>query len=245
MTPHAEKLLSDVGRYSATQSAEAKYYWQRHEPRYRYLAAALEDLRRRMAVRRILDVGMSFEVPLLAGLFPDARVDCMGVYEDERFRPPRAYSFYNVDLNDAAMAARPLGDPPPRFDVIVFMEVLEHLIVPPELVLRFLGSLLSDGGHLVVTTPNAAWLKNRLKLLQGKNPFELLKPDRKNMGHIREYTKPELQAAITAAGLECVRFERRGLYRFNNPKDNLYSRAADLLHPSLRRTLVAICRRGK
>jgi hypothetical protein len=37
--------------------------------------------------------------------------------------------------------------------------------------------------------------------------------------------------------------ERRGLYRFNNAKDNIYSRIADWTHPSLRRTLVAVCQK--
>jgi hypothetical protein len=37
--------------------------------------------------------------------------------------------------------------------------------------------------------------------------------------------------------------ERRGLYRFNNAKDNIYSRIADWTPPSLRRTLVAVCQK--
>lgn len=237
-----EPVLPSMARLSETLSTEARVYWQRHEPRFRYLAALAEGLRQVAPIRRILDVGMSFEVPLLCGLFPDARVDCLGIYDDERFRPAGEYAFHELDLNDVRPDQH-VGPTGTYYDLIVFMEVLEHLCVPPEQVLRFLGGLLTPGGHLVITTPNAAWVKNRWKMLRGRNPFELLKPDPKNRGHIREYTRAELEQAIAKAGLACVRFECRGLYRFDNTKDNALSALADVLHPSLRRTLVALCTR--
>jgi LmbE family N-acetylglucosaminyl deacetylase len=82
-------------------------------------------------------------------------------------------------------------------------------------------------------------------MVAGKNPFELLRRDRKDMGHIREYTKAELEVALRAAGISDIHFHRLGLYRFRGMKDRFYSSLADFIHPSLSRSLVAICSRTR
>ncbi len=232
-----EQKLRALSRTLAPESAK---YLERHEPRYRYLAELITSLAGQHTFARVLDVGMSYETVLLGHLLPAARIDCFGTGEDYRFSPQRAFSFLAGDLNDVAKGALPAVAEADRYDLVVFMEVLEHLYTPPEMVLGYLAGLLRPGGLVIVSTPNAAWVKNRLALLRGRNPFELLKADRQNMGHIREYTKAELQTALTAAGLREVRFERRGLYQFKNRKDNVISRVADLVHSSLSRTLVAV-----
>ena len=201
--------------------------------------ALIEDLQARHAFHRVLDVGMGFQTLLLEKLLPGSRIDCLGVEQDNRFRPSRDFTFYAADLNDAAIEVPP-GPIAARFDLIVFMEVLEHLYTPPDLILGYLASLLTDGGVIIVTTPNAVWLKNRLKMLRGKNPFETLRPNRKDMGHIREYTKAKLEKTFSATELHQLSFERRGLHHFNNLKDNGYSFMADRIHSSLSRTLVAV-----
>ncbi len=233
-----EEIDRELAAASAKLTPEAVYYWRCHQPRFRYMMELLGRLDRPAGFPRILDVGMGFQTLLLRKMYPASRVDCLGVYEDERYIPAPPYTFHNADLNEAALAGPAAASD--GYDLIVFMEVLEHLYISPVTILRHLASHLRDSGLLVVTTPNAAWLKNRLKLAYGKNPFEPLKDDRRNMGHIREYTLSELEGALASAGLKKVLSERRGLYRFNNPKDNLYSWIADTTHPSLRRTLVAV-----
>ena len=44
----------------------------------------------------------------------------------------------------------------------------------------------------MVSTPNALWLKHRIKLLMGRHPYELIREDKGNPGHFREYTAGEL-----------------------------------------------------
>jgi SAM-dependent methyltransferase len=176
-------------------------------------------------------------------LMPHARVDCMGLYEDDRYRPGQPSEFHRIDLNEVvshqSIATISAGG---RYDLIVCMEVLEHLYTPPSAVLEFLSAMLKPAGLIFITTPNAAWLKNRIKLLYGKNPFEMLTTDRSHMGHVREYTLGELKAASAAAGLSAIKTERKGLYYFSSLKDRFYSRLAEI-HPSLRRTLVLIARK--
>lgn len=240
MKPNLEQIESELGELSRRLSPEAAYYWERHQPRYRHVMGILADLGSRRAFPRILDVGMGFQTLFLARMFPESRVDCLGNREDSRYRPEKPFTFYRVDLDEAPYQPDSEAPPPGEFDLIVFMEVLEHLCTPPEPVIGYLASRLRDGGILAVTTPNAAWLKNRIKMLCGRNPFETLRPDRNDRGHIREYTRAELERAFAPSGLRRLLLERRSLYHFNNTKDEVYSRIADLTHPSLRRSMVAV-----
>jgi SAM-dependent methyltransferase len=90
------------------------------------------------------------------------------------------------------------------FDLIVFSEVIEHLCVAPEFVLGALSSLLADQGILICTTPNAADISKRLRLVFGYNPYERLRLYSINPGHIREYTKRELREIAHSVGLRCM-----------------------------------------
>jgi SAM-dependent methyltransferase len=242
MSACATDVIAEMAALSRQLSPEATRYWRSHEPRFRYFLQTLATLRPPGGFPRILDVGMSFQTLILRRVCPTARIDCLGFAADDRYQPGGESTFLPFDLNDlAALAGR--APPAPGYELIVCMEVLEHLYTPPALILDYLGRCLAPGGLLLVTTPNAAWLKNRIKLCWGRNPFELLNADRQRMGHIREYTARELADAFAATGLAPVRRERRGLYHFSSPKDRFYNRLANVLHPSLRRTLVAVYRR--
>ena len=94
-----------------------------------------------------------------------------------------------------------------RFYLISFAETIEHLYTAPELVLHALRDLLTDDGIIVCQTPNAAALHKRIALLLGRNPYERLRIDVRNRGHIREYTKRELIDVGRVAGLELVDHE--------------------------------------
>src|SRR5205823_6516869 len=108
------------------------------------------------------------------------------------------------DLNDAQSEDTWRRDIP-RYDVVVMAEVIEHLYTAPELVLGFLKTLVADNGLVIIQTPNAAALSKRLKLLFGRNPYELIRVDTTNPGHFREYTSRELIRIAEGAGFEVVR----------------------------------------
>lgn len=240
-TPTAT-AFTELEAYSRSLSEASANYWQRHLPRFQYLAELVGQLQAgREPFRRVLDVGMGFQTSLLERLLPDARIDCLGHDPDHRFLPKQEYTFHRLDLNEITPAsASSIAD---RYDLIVFMEVVEHLLLPPETVLACLGALLAPGGLLLLTTPNAAWIRNRWQLLFGRNPFEPLRADKSELGHIREYTLAEIDAAFLAVPLTRVRLERRGLYRFRQAKDNLLSALTERFAPPLARTIVAVYRR--
>jgi 2-polyprenyl-3-methyl-5-hydroxy-6-metoxy-1,4-benzoquinol methylase len=56
------------------------------------------------------------------------------------------------------------------FDVIIAIEVIEHLYNPDHAVLEA-KRLLRPGGFLILSTPNLAWWANRLALLLGYQPY--------------------------------------------------------------------------
>ena len=121
---------------------------------------------------------------------------------------------YWYDLNAARDPAgwRALGP----YRLVIMAEVIEHLYTAPRLVLSYLHTLLEDGGHLVVQTPNAAALHNRLLMLAGRNPYELIREKTNDPGHFREYTRRELTAVAEAAGFQVVSWRAEAYfdYRF-------------------------------
>jgi SAM-dependent methyltransferase len=142
---------------------------------------------------RILNVGPSYETGELRKL--PAVVDTLGL-RYERFLPADGERHVEFDLEDAAR--QELWPDFQSYDVVVCAEVIEHLRTSPVDVLRLLGTALRPGGWLVIQTPNAARIRNRVQLLLGRNPFDLLSEG----GHVREYTLHELLSMAGEAGLE-------------------------------------------
>jgi len=171
-------------------------YFRYHAQRYRELVCTLRSLLGDVIPSpRILVVGPGYEVRLLQHLL-DARIDTIGLGAHAMDDVERHVEF---DLRDIGRGSTL---PPLReYDAIVVAEVIEHLPLPPEAVLGPLAELLAPGGVLLVQTPNAARLDNRWKLMRGRNPFERMRGDASNPGHMREYTAPELSEIGRAAGL--------------------------------------------
>jgi hypothetical protein len=173
-----------------------------HAPRYRYLLNVVE---RYLPVGGdVLDIGLSPFTDILRRRLGRS-VDTLGL--EPGGQDPQSQHF-QFDLNALAdpRAARPAL---PRYGLIVFAEVMEHLHTSPLLPLMFFRDHLVDGGCLVVQTPNAASLGKRLKLLAGLNPYELIREDRGNPGHFREYTAREISGLATRAGFTVVHLDRR------------------------------------
>ncbi|HEV8577948.1 MAG TPA: class I SAM-dependent methyltransferase [Thermoanaerobaculia bacterium] len=167
-----------------------------HAARYAYL---LEVLAKHGlgTDSKVLDIGPSRLTTLIRERFGIA-VDSLGFGEDRVTAEGRHFAF---DLNLAQRRENWRRDLP-RYDFVVMAEVLEHLYTSPQLVLSFVRTLLSDGGRLVLQTPNAASLPKRLKLLLGRNPSQMIRLDPQNPGHFREYTRRELAGLAAELGFQ-------------------------------------------
>jgi SAM-dependent methyltransferase len=103
---------------------------------------------------------------------------------------------------DMASCPLPLADE--CCDLLTFFDVLEH-IPKPHALLKEAYRLLRPGGLLVIKVPNAANLRNRLRLLCGRSPH----PDSIEdwfsdnfYGHYREMTASEFRHGIPPYGFE-------------------------------------------
>jgi SAM-dependent methyltransferase len=83
------------------------------------------------------------------------------------------------------------------FDMIMLHGVIEHFHSSPRILLNQLISFLKTGGYLYITVPNAVNIRKRLDVLRGRTnlpPYdEFYWCPNEWRGHIREYTKGDLQ----------------------------------------------------
>ncbi|MFQ5634202.1 MAG: methyltransferase domain-containing protein [Gammaproteobacteria bacterium] len=131
-----------------------------------------------------------------------------------------------------------------QYDVVILNEVFEHLRMNPLQVLRKLRSWLRPGGRLILSTPNAQSLDAFTLYLNlgvmfgvGAAPFsEYSKLETLgHMGHVREYTAPEVIDTLSRLGFRC----RELLYRFY---PDMYERISiKAAHARWGRDFVLIC----
>jgi 2-polyprenyl-3-methyl-5-hydroxy-6-metoxy-1,4-benzoquinol methylase len=170
-------------------------------PRYSLLLSLLDRLLQDRD-KTVLDVGRTFLSELVASRLARP-VTTLGFGSDAATSIGMHYEF---DLNDAQEEVRWRRDIAPH-DVVIMAEVIEHLYTSPDRVLAFLYTLVKPGGRLILQTPNAVALGRRIAMLLGRNPFELIREDRLNPGHFREYTTGELMTYAIRHGFSVERIQ--------------------------------------
>jgi 2-polyprenyl-3-methyl-5-hydroxy-6-metoxy-1,4-benzoquinol methylase len=93
------------------------------------------------------------------------------------------------------------------FDLVISVEVIEH-VYEPRTLLAQAREVLRPGGRFVITTPYHGYLKNLLIAGLGKsdahyNPLW-------DGGHIKFWSRKTLSAALREAGFEDIRFYGAG-----------------------------------
>jgi len=97
-----------------------------------------------------------------------------------------------------------------QFDAISILEVIEHIPVPPYLIFERLAKLLKPDGVLFLTTPNGFRLRNVLYMLANKRVLDHFRysEDNEPMGHMHEYTLPQMLWQAERSGLEVLLSEQ-------------------------------------
>ena len=93
-----------------------------------------------------------------------------------------------------------------RFDLIFANQIVEHLVYPVEFTRR-IAAWLKPAGRLVMTTPNAAYLKNDLPTFEelgDPSEYEGRQFTADGDGHFFAYSGRELREILLKAGLEDV-----------------------------------------
>ncbi len=155
---------------------------------------------------RVLDIGPTPFTLYIKKRFPHYDVYALdrSPHLEERF------ARYDVELRVCDLDDDTLPFADNFFDLVVFMEVLEHVFRPPSEVLAEVLRLLRPGGRLIITVPNIVSLRRRISMLVGRSP--LPHPDnqlKKNWvhghGHIHEYDLGELVGILRSVGFEIDR----------------------------------------
>jgi len=103
------------------------------------------------------------------------------------------FHHFNVESSDFPFKTGP-------FDVVIFAEIIEHLLNDPCAVIREIKRVLKPGGHLILTTPNVARLENVAKMIMGVNIYDPYSGYGPYGRHNREYNQHELSLLMEHEG---------------------------------------------
>ena len=137
---------------------------------------------------------------------PAGRVDHRVVTSDKG-EPFDCY----VDHFDAERDRFPYPDC--HYTTVLCCELIEHLAADPMHMMAEINRILKPGGHLVLTTPNAAGLRAIAAVLQGYHPAffnAYVRPSESGeteARHSREYAPREVRRLLEDAGFEVTRLE--------------------------------------
>lgn len=90
-----------------------------------------------------------------------------------------------------------------KFGAIIFGDVLEHLMYPPEVLEYFIKNYLKDNGRIIISLPNVANIIVRFNLLLGK--FNYTDSGILDKTHLHLYTTKTAISLIRCAGLKIIK----------------------------------------
>lgn len=118
----------------------------------------------------------------------------------------RNVEFYESDIEDFALEKK-------SYDMIICIDTLQYFYDPYTVLERFNDSLKKDG-ILIISVPNVAFLRIRLKLLSGKLPNCSLIHNMKSWdsGILHYYTKKEFAKLLNATEYDVERYTCSGFF---------------------------------
>jgi 2-polyprenyl-3-methyl-5-hydroxy-6-metoxy-1,4-benzoquinol methylase len=155
----------------------------------------------------VLDVGTSLGVVPLALKSMGIAAHACDHPAERHLRPwfeKEGIPYTSFDLMDGD-----LPYPDQTFNVVVFKDVIEHLVFSPKRTLQSFYRILKPGGRLFISTPNLSRLSSRVRLLLGRTVhpplLEFFNSEFPFPGHHREYVLDEVITMLRLSGFEIVR----------------------------------------
>lgn len=125
--------------------------------------------------------------------------------------------------------------PFPKFDIIVFADILEHLIDPKSILSYFVKNYLKKDGKVIISLPNVAHLTVRLNLLLGK--FDYTESGILDKSHLHLYTISSSRKLIEDSGLKIIKT------KFSSNRFGLIINKIKFLGPLLGFNLIFLCQK--
>lgn len=96
-----------------------------------------------------------------------------------------------------------------EYDMLLFIDILEHLPNPYEILVKLAGENLRKGGKAIICLPNIARLEHRISHMLGR--FEYEKSGIMHQDHLRFFTKKTASEMIEKTGLKTTKIVPTGL----------------------------------
>lgn len=93
---------------------------------------------------------------------------------------------------------------PVKFDILIFGDILEHLINPQVILNRYSAKYLKNNGKVIISLPNAAHAFVRFNIMLGK--FEYMDKGILDITHLRFFTFNSMRKLISDSGLKIERY---------------------------------------
>jgi 2-polyprenyl-3-methyl-5-hydroxy-6-metoxy-1,4-benzoquinol methylase len=179
---------------------ESDDYYRRDRERYWRSLKFMSELNL-PSPARILEIGGGQMAVLCKSMFND---DCAVGDISEKFVTPilrQGIPFILVDLTNENLESSV-----EKFDVVVLLEVIEHVPIPAYVLLKRIARYLKPGGTIFLTTPNLFRLRNFIRMFLGiefLDRFLVPEPGR-SLGHQLEYSADHLKFQFEQAGLSIL-----------------------------------------
>jgi len=191
----------------------------------------------------LLEIGGGQMAVLFKKLFND---DCVVADLSERYISPlrkEGLRFFQYNLLNPQS-----GNYEDGFDIVVLLEVVEHIPVPAHVVFDRIKRFMRPNGILFLTTPNLFRIRNLVRMFFGVeflDRFDM--PDsNRGLGHQLEYSADHLRWQLERAGMEIVMLKHDELGRVGHSFKARLGRALSAplqLRPLWRDGLVAAARK--
>jgi hypothetical protein len=154
------------------------------------------------ATAKVLEIGGGQLALLCKMLFND---DCtVADISQQYIAPLQKVGIKHVIFN--LMEPESAGSIKEQFDLVILLEVIEHIPLPGHVVIERIKPLLRQSGLLFMTTPNLFRLRNLIRMALGiefLDRFTIAKPGQ-GLGHQLEYSADHLRWQLAQAGMGVV-----------------------------------------
>lgn len=130
------------------------------------------------------------------------------------------------------------------YDLIIAGEIIEH-ILDVELFLNECNRILKENGYLVISTPNLATFKDRIRFLFGKTPRQINPHHEYLKLHIRQFTYSSLKESLEIAKFKLLKFKSNYFTLSTPNKKPIFIRSLAILFPKASSSLIMLAQKIK